>query len=594
MKRIMLFLFLFVTFLNVKSQDLMNLKPTSFVNDYENIFTPEQKADLIQILSDYEKKTSIEMVIATSADFEFAYKDDLANKWKVGKKGLDNGILIILSKTQRHCSFRTGYGLEEFIPDATSKTLMHRIFPETLSKGDFYNGMKQLVLATQKEIGTEGYDFLVKNKKLKELKQSEDFKSVLMTILYIFLFLIVLSGIIYIFILQYRKKKEFIELKSKISLLIKNINEFKNKFVKSNRFSKEIEDIYNNIVILTNKLVTEDTRLKMQYIYNQMLDYNATLNSIDRSIEFITKSKSELEKYLQDNYPYCEKYLKVELNNLISSINTDELDGTFDKKRMNKLIGIQNILDNKLKGFLSKTVKINNIVVDNDNLNKKIDELKTLYSEYLKKKTILSSVKIGKRYTALVNIDFYHDGYLSKITNSMIDSFSSLKSGDYDSAMNYYGNYITTISVVNSALSSVDTLFNSYNKSAKYLKSNESKLNSLSSDIDENINKSGVSYSRKSKYEDIKSDITKYKNTIGIDIILASELLTTCINDLSDLLSKIKSDISSHNYNSSSYSSSYVSSSYDSSSSSSSYSSSSSSYDGGGGSFGGGGSDSNF
>ena len=255
---------------------------------------------------------------------------------------------------------------------------------------------------------------------------------------------------------------------------------------------------------------------------------------------------------------------------------------------------IFNILDNKLKGFLSKTVKINNIVVDNDNLNKKIDELKTLYSEYLKKKTILSSVKIGKRYTALVNIDFYHDGYLSKITNSMIDSFSSLKSGDYDSAMNYYGNYITTISVVNSALSSVDTLFNSYNKSAKYLKSNESKLNSLSSDIDENINKSGVSYSRKSKYEDIKSDITKYKNTIGIDIILASELLTTCINDLSDLLSKIKSDISSHNYNSSSYSSSYVSSSYDSSSSSSSYSSSSSSYDGGGGSFGGGGSDSNF
>ena len=98
MKKIALFLILFVTFFSVKSQDLMNLKPTSFVNDYENIFTPEQKADLVQILSDYEKKTSIEIVVATSADFEFAYKDELGNKWGVGKKGLDNGLLFIVSK----------------------------------------------------------------------------------------------------------------------------------------------------------------------------------------------------------------------------------------------------------------------------------------------------------------------------------------------------------------------------------------------------------------------------------------------------------------------------------------------------------------
>ena len=46
MKKLALLLVLFVTFLSVKSQDLMNLLPTGHVNDYQGLFTPEQKNEL--------------------------------------------------------------------------------------------------------------------------------------------------------------------------------------------------------------------------------------------------------------------------------------------------------------------------------------------------------------------------------------------------------------------------------------------------------------------------------------------------------------------------------------------------------------------
>ena len=50
MKKLALFLFLFVTFLSVKSQSLLDalgdVKPTGYVNDFQNLFTPEQKDTL--------------------------------------------------------------------------------------------------------------------------------------------------------------------------------------------------------------------------------------------------------------------------------------------------------------------------------------------------------------------------------------------------------------------------------------------------------------------------------------------------------------------------------------------------------------------
>jgi hypothetical protein len=95
-----------------------------YVTDYENLFTPEQNAQLTKILTDYEQKTSIEIAVLTVKDFEsdiadFAQKT--ATKWGLGKKGVDNGLLIIISKNKKVFRSETGYGLEGYLPDGWLK-----------------------------------------------------------------------------------------------------------------------------------------------------------------------------------------------------------------------------------------------------------------------------------------------------------------------------------------------------------------------------------------------------------------------------------------------------------------------------------------
>lgn len=587
MKKLFLLCLIFLSFV-VKSQDLMNLKPTGYVNDYEKIFTSEQKADLEKICSDYEKKTSIEICLVTSADFDFSYDVELANKWGVGKDGLDNGLMIILSKAQRNCSVRTGYGLEPFLPDGTLKEFTNDIFPRTLSQDKFYEGMKELVLTCQKKMGNQGYDFLVRYKAIQDEYESQMRKHFFFNVLYFTLGLIILAGIVFLIYLQYKKHKEFLSLKNEIKKIIANIDNLKNQI---GILPESLNSIYNSkITKLTNKLVNENTRSKMQYIYNQLLDHKQTINTTDSAIKTIDKTKSDILNYLKDNYPYCEIYLKNELNSILPETQIEELrNGEYTKNRMNKLIGIQTSVDRRLKGFLSKTVKINNLLADNQSIDSKVEELINLHNQYLNDRSRLSTLNLGKRLLSIANVDF--DKNLNTLQSSMKDSYYNLQNGNYDEAIEKYGIYITTVSVLVSTFTAVSSLFSSYNSSNNYIDKKDKVVKNLISEIESKIHKSGVSYSRKSTFEDLKQNLQKYNSTLSVDIILSAELLKKNISDFEELLRKIKSDISSHE--SSLSSSSYGS--YSGSYSSSSSSNSSSSFGGfGGGSFGGGGVSSHF
>ena len=600
MKKIFLFLLVFMTFLSVKSQSLDSLKnvlPTGYVNDYQNLLTPEQKDTLERMMSDYEKKTSIEFCLVTYyINPENYFSGDvikLAEKWGVGKDNLNNGFLMFLSfsneKGKSNYFNATGYGLEPFLPDGKLNQLESEIYPNTLYQGNIYEAYKQYIKACQEVLGDDGYDMLVKNKEIEDAKTKAAVKAFFTGLFQLVLILLVLSGIGYIIYLRYKKRKEFLQLKSEIENIINKINSLRSKF--SNIHQSTVDKICNNVLVkVTNKLVTNETKNSMNYIYNQLLDYRQVVNTIDNTLDDIKKSMTDIELYSNNNYPYCAEYLRSELKEInkmfeLKSINYKSTD--YNRTRMNSLVGFQTSLDGKIRNFLSKSNKIYSIVNDYNNINKKIDELKTSYIEYNKKKTILSSAKIGKRYNSLVNIDF--EDHILKLKNNILTSKEYLNKGDFEKANLDYATYITTLAVITGAFGSVDSLYSEYNNSVSKINREKSKLDSLISDVDNKINRSGVSYSRKSTYSSIKDDISKYNKLKDIDVIAASLLLGTIISNLDDVYYKIKSDIS--DYNRPSYSSS--SSSY--SSSSSSYSSGGSSFGGfGGGSFGGGGSGGSF
>lgn len=541
MKKLLLSLLLFVTFFNVKSQDLMNLKPTGFVNDYEQIFSTDEKNKLEKMLSDYAKTTTAEICIVTSDSFpagDHIEATNLFNKWGIGSKELNNGLLFVLSKSQRKYSIVTGYGLEEFLPDGKLNQFVPNM-TDSFRVGNYYAGAKGLILDVQKELGYQGLEFLRKQKELRAAESTKRLKDILSTLFYVFLLIIILGCIGYIIYTQYEKRQKFLKLKKEVQILIDNIAVVKkqlgNKIDTNNKFSI--------IEKLENKLITEETRSHMQLIYNKLLENKQIVNSIDNSITNISKIKSDIQNYLNNNYTYCEIYLKEYLNQINTDFNGLEIN-EYTKSKADKLIGIQSVLDNKMKIFSKSLLTIHNIVSDYNNLEKKNSELKTLYLEYIRKKNILSSVKIGNKYNSLIIFNF--DENLNKIKNYISHSFLNLEKGDFTTADFNFGNYITTSTIITNTFSSVDLLFNNYNNSEKFVKDNMNKITKLNNDIDYKINKSGVSYSRKTTYGSIKTEILKCKNNVEIDIILSAEILKKCISDLESLLNKINSDIFSH------------------------------------------------
>ncbi|MBP1612676.1 MAG: hypothetical protein H6Q13_124 [Bacteroidetes bacterium] len=116
-----------------------------YVCNPEGILSEAATDSIDRMLYALEKKTGIETVIAVlpsigEADcFDFSHQ--LLNKWGVGKKGKDNGLVILLVTDQRCIQFYTGYGLEGDLPDAICKRIQTKEMIPYLKNGDWNSGM---------------------------------------------------------------------------------------------------------------------------------------------------------------------------------------------------------------------------------------------------------------------------------------------------------------------------------------------------------------------------------------------------------------------------------------------------------------------
>ncbi len=143
--------------------------PPRLVNDFADILTPEEENNLEQKLVEFDRQTSTQIVIVTVKDLggydpaQFAF--ELGEKWGVGQKEFDNGVVILVKPTggagERKTFIATGYGLESVIPDAIAKRIVeYEMIPE-FKKGQFFQGLDRAVstimsLAT-KEFSPEEY-----------------------------------------------------------------------------------------------------------------------------------------------------------------------------------------------------------------------------------------------------------------------------------------------------------------------------------------------------------------------------------------------------------------------------------------------------
>ena len=120
-------------------------KPTGYVNDFAGIIDDSYKLQIESMISELEKNTTVEIAVVTINSLEGATIDDYAvnlfKEWGIGKKGKDNGLLILISKEDREYRFEVGYGIEGTLPDILTYRIGKNNFVSNFRNGEYGKGI---------------------------------------------------------------------------------------------------------------------------------------------------------------------------------------------------------------------------------------------------------------------------------------------------------------------------------------------------------------------------------------------------------------------------------------------------------------------
>jgi|GEM_PF-107185 len=133
--------------------------PFHYINDYTNTLSSEHKQILENKLIAYSKETSSQIAVVlvpTTGEYEIAdYTFALGDKWGIGRKNLNNGVLMLIAKNDRKVFIATGQGLEGVLPDAfLSQVIRSAILPQ-FKQGQYAqginDGLNQIIAASKGE-----------------------------------------------------------------------------------------------------------------------------------------------------------------------------------------------------------------------------------------------------------------------------------------------------------------------------------------------------------------------------------------------------------------------------------------------------------
>jgi uncharacterized protein len=134
-------------------------RPYNHVVDLAKIINDNVEADLNRYLLELEQKTTAQFVVLTINSLEGEPLEDFSinvahNKWKLGQKGKDNGILLLVSLQDRKYRFEIGYGLEGILPDSLVGSIGRQYLVPYFRKGDYSQGIFAASLAVINIIAT--------------------------------------------------------------------------------------------------------------------------------------------------------------------------------------------------------------------------------------------------------------------------------------------------------------------------------------------------------------------------------------------------------------------------------------------------------
>ena len=139
---------------------------SGYVNDYAGLISKSDKQKLELKLKEYEEKTSNEITILIVKSLEGENLEDfsirVADSWKPGKKGKDNGVLLLISKKDKKIRLEVGDGLTGKLTDLLSGRVVDGEISPKFKDGDFYkgidNGVSMIIKIIEGEYTQDNYN----------------------------------------------------------------------------------------------------------------------------------------------------------------------------------------------------------------------------------------------------------------------------------------------------------------------------------------------------------------------------------------------------------------------------------------------------
>ena len=115
-----------------------------YVNDYAGMISPAAKTRIETELRNFERSDSTQVFILTIPSLQGETLEDfsikVAESWKAGQKGRDNGVIVLVAKAERKIRIEVGRGLEGRLTDLTAGQIVDLVIKPRFSRGDFDGG----------------------------------------------------------------------------------------------------------------------------------------------------------------------------------------------------------------------------------------------------------------------------------------------------------------------------------------------------------------------------------------------------------------------------------------------------------------------
>lgn len=118
---------------SAQAEKVSDLNPTGYVNDFAGVLSPATRSYLETLCTEVDRQAHAQIAVVTIHTTGDDTIDDFAvrleEKWKVGPKATDKGVILLIATDDHHYRFEVGYGLEPILPDGRVGTIGREMVP---------------------------------------------------------------------------------------------------------------------------------------------------------------------------------------------------------------------------------------------------------------------------------------------------------------------------------------------------------------------------------------------------------------------------------------------------------------------------------